>query len=417
MSKSLHICLLSRGDIFGAPYGGEDRFTISLGNWLAREGHDVTIMGIKSGLKMRRLSRLTVDDENKKKFVVKRRKYRSAIYRYLDHALRYLISLIWVLKILFINIKTPLTLVHAQDTGHTGLAAIASCKLLRIPSVISSHGIRHQILEHGAREADVPEILKKIMFKIEYKIDTYTINNASNVIAVNPSIKKYFEQITSKRIDVIPIPIKSRNFKFSALNRDLIRKQLGIDNQMTVIGFVGRLMPEKNLFTLLSSFADIAQYDASVRLILVGEGPQEFQLKEYVNKRAIEGKVIFFGLREDIGKILSSFDIFVLASYTEGLSTALLEAMACGKAIVCSDIPANRQLLTNNQEALFIDPYNKEELTKAIQLLLSDKPLRSKLGFAAETIASKYDENMVFPKILQYYETLLLTNGKKINDK
>jgi glycosyltransferase involved in cell wall biosynthesis len=156
----------------------------------------------------------------------------------------------------------------------------------------------------------------------------------------------------------------------------------------------------------LISFANIAQDDPLIKLVLVGTGSLESQLREYVSKRNIEDKVIFCGVRYDIGRILSSFDIFVLPSYTEGLSTALLEAMASGRAIICSDIPANRELVTHNQEALLVNPYNPEELERAIQLLSNDHLLRLKLGYNAKIRAIQYDEDIVFPKILQYYQTL-----------
>ena len=213
-------------------------------------------------------------------------------------------------------------------------------------------------------------------------------------------------QIISKKIDVIPIPIKFKNFEYSEVNRDLIRKELAIDKKTKVIGFVGRFSSEKNLVTLLTAFADIAHDDPLIKLVLVGGGILESQLRKYVNERGIEDRVIFCGVRYDIHVILSSFDIFVLPSYIEGLSTALLEAMASGRAIICSDIPSNKELVTHNQEALLVNPYNPEELKRAIQLLSNNESLRFKLGRNAKIRATQYDEDMVFPKILQQYEIL-----------
>ena len=74
------------------------------------------------------------------------------------------------------------------------------------------------------------------------------------MIVVNTSIKTYFEKRITKNIDVIPIPIKSKNFEFSDVNRASIRKELGLDDNAMVIGFVGRFSPEKNILTLLISF-------------------------------------------------------------------------------------------------------------------------------------------------------------------
>jgi glycosyltransferase involved in cell wall biosynthesis len=401
LTKRLHICLLTSARVFEIAYGGEGRFTMSLGNWLTRQHLDVTLMGSEfASVKAKRLSKFAVEKEDKRKQKKIRILYPPwAIYAFS----RLVMSLLWVLKILSINMRYPITLIHAQDTGYAGLSAVLSGKILGIPVIISSHGTRHKSLE-----SIIQGRFRKVLLKIEYSLDIFTIKNANRIIVVNSSIKNYFEQIIPKKIiDVIPIPIKLMNFEFSDLNRDLIRRELQIeDNKTKVIGFIGRLSAEKNLLTLLISFANIAQDDPLIKLVLVGTGSLESQLREYVSKRNIEDKVIFCGVRYDIGRILSSFDIFVLPSYTEGLSTALLEAMASGRAIICSDIPANRELVTHNQEALLVNPYNPEELERAIQLLSNDHLLRLKLGYNAKIRAIQYDEDIVFPKILQYYQTL-----------
>jgi len=407
--KGLHICLLTQGRIFELAAGGEEKFTISLGNWLARQSYDVTLMGSGfASVKAKRLYKFSVEEDEKK--VTKQKKIKVLYPPYPVYALsRLVLSLLWVLKILSINIKSPITLIHAQDTGYSGLAAVISGKFLRIPVIITSHGIRHktaEVITHGRFE--------KAMLKIEYSLDLFTIKNANSFIVVNPSIKSYYGQITSKKIDVIPIPIKLGNFKYSEVNRDLIRKELVIDTKTKVIGFVGRFSSEKNLLTLLTSFADVAHDDPLIKLVLVGGGILESQLREYVIKRGIEDRVVFCGVRYDIHMILSSFDIFVLPSYIEGLSTALLEAMACGRAIICSDIPSNQELVRHNQEALLVNPYNSEELKRTIQLLSNNESLRFKLGYNAKIRASQYDEDMVFPKILQQYEIL---SGEKKSRK
>jgi glycosyltransferase involved in cell wall biosynthesis len=407
--KRLHICLLTSGRVFEVKYGGEERFTISLGKWLARLGYDITLMG--SGfmnVKAKHLSKDSIEVEEQK---TKNKKQKiQAIYPpYTIYFLsRLILSFLWVLKILSINIRSPITLIHAQDTGYSGLAAVISGKILRIPIIITSHGIRHRSLE-----SIIQGRLKKILLKVESRIDIFTIKNASGVLSVNSSIKNYFEQLTYKKIDVIPIPIKLKDFEFSEVNRELIRKELGINKKSIIVGFVGRFSPEKNLLNLLISFADVVQDNPVISLVLVGAGSLESQLREYVSKRGIEDKVMFCGVRYDINKILSSFDIFVLPSYIEGLSTALLEAMACGRALIVSDIPASHELLTHNHDALLVNPHNPEEIESAIHLLCNDNSLRLKLGHNAKIRVNEYDEDMVFPQILKYYESLYKTRENK----
>lgn len=319
---------------------------------------------------------------------------------------RLIIAFLWILKIVSINRRSHFSLIHAQDTGYSGLAAVVAGRILRIPVILSSHGIRHKSLE-----STIQSRFRNGLLKIERSLDMFTIRRAKGVIADNPAIKKYLEESTSRTIDFIPIPIKTRNFEHSDSSRQEIRQELGIENESTVIGFVGRFSAEKNVLTLINSCANLLLRNHDMlKLLLVGTGPLESELKEYVVQKGIREKVLFCGIRYDINRILSGLDIFVLPSYIEGLSVALLEAMAAGKAIICSDIPANRELIAHGREGLLINPRSSRDLQNAILLLLKDPKMRSYMGANATIKASLYDEEVLFPKLLRYYQSKLCTN-------
>jgi glycosyltransferase involved in cell wall biosynthesis len=395
---NLHICLLTSGRIFENSYGGEEKFTMSLGNWLLKRNIDVTIMGSTfAGVKSQRLttsnSKINVQNNEKEQPKVK------VIYPpYIIYFLsRLVLSLLWIIKIVFTHKKYNFTLIHAQDTGFSGLAAIIAGKISGIPIIISSHGIRHKSLE-----SVVQGKFKKILLKAERSIDIFTVKHSKKVIVDNPSIKNYYEDIINKNIDFIPIPIKIENFEFSDLKRKCIRSELGINDAFKVVCFIGRFSPEKNIITLINSFNNVSKKDPSIVLMMVGGGIMESQIKDYVKDKEIEKKIIFCGIRLDIDKFFSGSDIFVLPSFIEGMSTALLEAMASGRAIICSDIPANRQLVSKD-EAIFINPYKEDELELAILNLSKDEQLRKKLGQNAKKKVIQYDEDIVFSKFLEMY--------------
>ena len=185
----MHICLLTSGRVFELAYGGETRYTLSLGNWLAMRDHNVTLIGTGfASIKAKSLSKFDVEENKKSKKI-------RVLYPPMSVYLlsRLVLSLICICKILLINRKSPITLIHVQETGYCGLSAIVSGKLLRIPVIISSHGIRHKALE-----PNIQSRLRKILLKVEYSLDFFTTKNADKVIAVNSSIKKYYEQKISK---------------------------------------------------------------------------------------------------------------------------------------------------------------------------------------------------------------------------
>jgi len=403
VSEHYHVCLLTSGRVFEIHYGGEGGFTRAFGVWLAERGKDVTIMGSTFvGVGTRRISA-----GNNRGILTKQpgrdRKVRIAYPPYIFYFLsRILISLMWVIRILVLNIRHPVTLIHAQDTGYAGLAAVISGKILRTPVVISSHGIRHKSLESIVRG-----VFRKRLLKLEYHIDVFSARNADCMIVISPVIKKYFEAILpQKEFHFIPTPIKVREFQFSESNRHDVRREFGIDGSTIVIGYVGRMSPEKNLLTLLKAFSIVAQEFSTAKLVLVGAGIMEAQLRSYVADRGLEDAIIFSGVRNDVGRILSGIDIFVLPSYTEGLGAALLEAMACSRPSIVSDIATFREVVKDKREALLINPYSPEELVHAIKMLMRDASLREELGSNAKIRAAAYDEGIVFPNILELYTRL-----------
>jgi glycosyltransferase involved in cell wall biosynthesis len=357
-----------------------------------------------AGVKSKRLSRSN-DEKNEKNNIDEideKNKVKVLYPPYPIYLLsRIFLSLLWIFKIILDHRKFNFSLIHAQDTGFSGISAVIAGKILRIPTIISSHGIRHKSLD-----SIIQGKFKKILLEIEYKVDIFSVKHSKKVIADSPLIKKYYEEKTKKEIDFVPIPIKVKNFEFSHLKRNSFRNELDISDVYKIICFVGRFSAEKNLITLINSFYGVSQKDPTLILILVGAGIMESQIKNHVKEKGISNKVVFCGSRSDIDRILCGCDIFVLPSFIEGMSTSLLEAMACSRSIICSDISANHYVLTTN-EAIFINPYKEDELELAILKLSKDENLRKKLGISAKMKVIQYDEDIIFSKFVKLYESLL----------
>jgi glycosyltransferase involved in cell wall biosynthesis len=394
---------LSSERIFDITYGGTEKFTICLGKWLFRKNNNVTLIG--SGYFARvKVKRLFKSDLKTDRDLTDDLKGVKRVN--LSYHIRLLCSLVlipsWVLKILFTNRRHPIALIHVQDTGYAALAAIISSKILDIPVILTSHGLRDEILLSTVRGP-----FNKIFLRFEHYLEKVSIKHATNIIVVNELIKNRFEVMVDKKIDVLPIPINLTNFQFSQSARNSFRKGLGIDEKGIVIGYIGRFSPEKNIPTLLNAFTLISEKDPFVKLVLVGAGPQESELRRIISKNNLEDRVIFLGVRDDVSRVLSGMDIFVLPSYTEGLCTALLEAMACGRSIICSNIFANRAILEHNEQALLFDPHDEKKLECAMDLLMNDALFRALLGENSKNKVSEYDEEIVFSRILTYYNTVI----------
>ena len=121
----------------------------------------------------------------------------------------------------------------------------------------------------------------------------------------------------------------------------------------------------------------------------------------------MDDKVVFTGFRQDVNRLLSALDVFVLPSYTEGCPTALLEAMASGKAIIASNIPSVKDIVRDGKEAILVNPYDAEELKQAILRLYTSSSLRTELGHRAEKRAEAYSIYEICRRILKLYEDLI----------
>lgn len=416
MDRSLpYVCIITSARLFEVSIGGEGRFTKLLSKWLVSHGYGVAVMGSTyMGVKSKNVAGdLPEKDPNDEQTKVK-----VLNPPYLVYALsRLFISARAIFEIIRLRKENHYQafVIHAQDTGYSGLAAVVSGKLLGVPVVVSSHGIRHRTL---ATRLDGR--LNRLLLRLEIRLDEFTAKNSTYLIAVSPYIKEYFEKVLgrSKRktrvtIAEIPIPVDTSLFKYSSSDRIRIRHEFSIDDDAIVFAFIGRLVRTKNLGSLIAAFSRVyKKFGPQVTLLIVGTGDQEDTLKELVNHHGIGKRVIFTGLRTDSATILSAIDIFVLPSLTEGLSTALLEAMAARRAVICSDIPGNVYVVQDRETGLLIDPFNIQSISNAMILLAENAALRDKLATAAQHQLSKFGIEEIFNRIVQVYYQALVTRNK-----
>lgn len=139
-----------------------------------------------------------------------------------------------------------------------------------------------------------------------------------------------------KNFTVVNNGIDIEKFDYNPVMRAQKRKELGLENNF-VIAHVGRFSHEKNHTFLLDVFAEIIKQEPSARLVLVGGGPLEQTLKEQVEQKQLQEKVLFLGVRKDVAALYQAFDVFVLPSLQEGMPVTGIEAQAAGLPCVFAD--------------------------------------------------------------------------------
>jgi glycosyltransferase involved in cell wall biosynthesis len=397
MTTSLRVCIITSSNIFENSIGGEGKYAIQLHNWLKRNNVNSDLLG--NQLFTIRSYDSSKDYKQLNSSMKSPSQTRVLKFYPLYMAYRIVVSLLMSIKISQMHRRSPFSIIHSQDTGYSGLTAVTIGKILRIPVIISSHGVRHKTIQQS-----LDSKIKKIILKLEKKLDIFTIKMADEVVTDNDTIKKYLRDLVNRNYASIPVPLDLDAFRYSQTVRDFIRKEFGVDEKTKIIGYVGRFAPEKNLLSLLSAFGGAIRKHPEIRFVLVGTGPMEAEIKNQVIKMKLTEKVIFCGVRQDVNKILSGIDIFVLPSFVEGMSLAMLEAMATGCPIICSNISTNAEIISHKKEGFLVDPHNIDEIEGAILNLLEDDSLRDYLKYNAVLKANQFDINSIFPKILDLYQ-------------
>lgn len=141
---------------------------------------------------------------------------------------------------------------------------------------------------------------------------------------------------SSKRL-IIRNGIECKHFIFKQDDRVSIREEFGYTDSEVVIGHIGRLAPQKNHFFMIDVFKCLADFDDKYRLLLIGDGPLDKEVREKVKQSRVENKVIFAGVRNDVPRMMNAFDLFLFPSVYEGLGIVAVEAQANGLKCVISD--------------------------------------------------------------------------------
>jgi Glycosyltransferase len=157
-----------------------------------------------------------------------------------------------------------------------------------------------------------------------------------------------------------------------------LREELCLNDNSVVILSVGELIKRKNHRVVIQAISQLK--NPLVHYVIAGDGVLESKLKGLVDDLNLRQQVHFLGYRTDINQLCNAADIFILPSFQEGLSVALMEAMACGKPVIVSRIRGNVDIVDEEKGGLLADPYSIEEFKDAIVFMNENKDLQVKYG-------------------------------------
>lgn len=263
-------------------------------------------------------------------------------------------------------------------------------------------GVPHVLVAYRATRVAAPRLMR-ILERLTHKRVHHLANSVACARAVAGQLG-----IDAGRFQIVYNGVETGKFD-RRLDRQALRRELGVSAETTLIVNVGRLTPPKNQQMLLR-VARRCKGVLPVRFAVVGHGELEDELAQTAEELEVEGQVRFLGLRHDIPEILLSADIFCYTSLREGFPNALLEAMAAGLPIVTTHFPGADELIAHERNGLVVPLGDEVAMTDALRRYVETPELAARYGAcAAKTARQKFSISRMVENTLALYHSISAT--------
>jgi glycosyltransferase involved in cell wall biosynthesis len=285
--------------------------------------------------------------------------------------IRFLWDFVGLIRLARFLLRNPYTIVHTH-TSKAGFVGRLAAALAGVPVIIHTvHGFafhessgRTARIVYSAMERMAAHWCDAIVCVSHFHRDwalKLRIGTPAKVVAIPNGLALDRASVTKPRAEV--------------------RRELGLADGELAIFSAGRLARQKGFEYLIRATAELVhRLNRPFRVVIAGEGELLDSLRRLCHQLGVAHHVTFLGFRNDLGNLLSAADLVVLPSLWEGLSIALLEAMAAGKPIVTTRIGSNMEVVRNEETALVVEPANVPELVDGILRCTADEAFASELG-------------------------------------
>ena len=316
------------------------------------------------------------------------------VYRLPIFKTKALASLIFTLTALPVIRRLHPDIIHAHGLLSPTTTAVMAKRLLGIPVV--SKSLRGGILGDLERLKNNPFGHRRLKM-LQKHVDMF--------ITISKEIKDELVKngISQERCTFIPNGVKLDRFQpVSKNDKKLLRKQLGLPDGPLVI-FTGRLETEKRVDQLIQIWFQVHKQYTDAHLLILGTGSQAEKLK----RTAGEG-ILFGGLVGDTAPYLQTADLFVLPSISEGLSNALLEALATGLPVVVTPTGGTTDIVRHKVSGWLVQNYNPQDLLKGILAFLDNQSLRESCAHEGRSyVVENYSLINTADNLCKLYQSVL----------
>jgi glycosyltransferase involved in cell wall biosynthesis len=265
----------------------------------------------------------------------------------------------------------------------------------------------------------VPVILSKRVGSYVIKRDPlhrFTYSGVSRVLAISEVIHRNVidtTPVSPERVITLHDSVDTALFSPDRIHDKPLRHEYGLDDDVVVVGFVGRFSPGKGHEELLAAADIIRKQRTNVRFLIVGEasyGERQYELRirGLARSLGLEETVLFTGFRKNIPEAMASFDILAFPSHAESFGVVLIEAMAMELPVVSTDCDGVLDIVVNGETGFYVPPRHAPELAAALLKLIDSPETRRRMGQAGRARAlEKFDQQKQIDALVEIYRGLL----------
>ncbi len=293
-------------------------------------------------------------------------------------------------------------IIHAHHPFFMGNTAVRLARSREVPLVFTHHTMYDQYTHYTALEAPVTS-------RFVGALTAGYADLCDAVIAPSRDVARLLrERGVQTRVEIIPTGVDT--VRFARGDGPGFRSRHGIPKSAFVVGYVGRLAPEKNLGFLADSVARFMAVESNAHFLVVGGGPSDSEIRKIFASAGLSNRLHLVGVCEgdDLIDAFHSLDVFAFASQTETQGMVLTEAMAASKPVVALDGPGVRDVLRDRANGRLVSVEHRQLFAQALAwIAVRTKRERLLLSAAARRTADRFSLRRQVRRALNLYESLI----------
>jgi 1,2-diacylglycerol 3-alpha-glucosyltransferase len=294
-----------------------------------------------------------------------------------------------------------LDVIHSHHPILLGQTAAKKASELELPLVFTFHTQYQEYIHYFPLPQEiVQDFLKDLVqnWLVDY------MRQCQHVVIPSESMRNVLEQDYGLRARYTVVPTGIQVDRYATADGEGLRKRMKWQEEQVVIS-IGRLAAEKNWETFLRAAAEVYRDHPTLRVVLIGDGPQREALEDLVNELGMTDRVTFTGEVpfDDIPAYLKAADLFAFASTTETQGLVTMEALAAGLPVAAVDASGTRDVLEDGKQGFLVED-DPQALAAAIKEVLESQKSRDQFHRAALERAKSFDIQHLAEKLLDVYQ-------------